>query len=154
MSSPPRNDQENFNPVRRTLLKALVAFSSVSTLGGVLVPIIGYLSPPTSQTGERGARVRVATVTEIQAAGGLVAPVNNKPVILTANQGAQVSAFSAICPHLGCVVRWKSGADYIECPCHDARFNAQTGAVISGPSPSPLPLREVIVENDDVFVIT
>lgn len=139
---------------RRNFVKGLMGFSIVATLGGVLAPIIGYLLPPSRQTSERGGRVQVASLTELQALGGLVAPANNQPVVLTFNQDSQVSAFSAICPHLGCVVRWKSDGGYIECPCHDGRFNAQTGAVISGPPPAPLPPREVIIEGDEIFVIT
>ena len=141
-------------PDRRRFVGSLVAFSIVAALGGVLTPILGYLRPPTLQSGEHGSRVRVASLTEIQAVGGLVAPANNKPVVVTATQGTDVHAFSAICTHLGCVVGWKNAGKYIQCPCHDARFNAQTGAVISGPAPSPLSPYEVVVEGDDVFVIT
>jgi cytochrome b6-f complex iron-sulfur subunit len=65
----------------------------------------------------------------------------------------EVSAFSAICPHLGCVVKWEASGRYIVCPCHDGRFNAQTGAVISGPPPGPLPKYNVTVDGDDVYVI-
>ena len=142
------------DPTRRNFMKGLLGFSILSTLGGVLVPIIGYLIPPKHQGSEKGGRVRVASLAELQAAGGLVVPANNRPVVLTATQGSKVNAYSAICTHLGCVVRWKSAAGYIECPCHDGRFNAQTGAVISGPPPAPLTSLQVIVEGDDVYVIT
>jgi len=142
-----------YNPGRRTFVKHLLGFSIIATLGGVLAPVIGFLAPRTSQRIERGGRVRVASLAELQAVGGLVTAANDHPIVLTSIQGTRVNAFSAICTHLGCVVKWKSAGRYIECPCHDGRFNAQTGAVISGPPPSPLPPREVILEGDDVFVI-
>lgn len=137
---------------RRSLIKGLLGFSIIATLGGVLAPIIGYLWPPARRTGVEGSRVRVASLTELQVAGGLVVPVESRPLVLTVTDDGQVHAFSAICPHLGCVVAWEQAGNYILCPCHDGRFNAQTGAVISGPPPSPLPPVDVFVSGDDVLV--
>lgn len=146
--------QTNHNPARRNFVKTLLGFSVIATLGGVLTPIIGYLFPPARQAGERGNRVRVASLAELQASGGLVVPAEGKPVVLTYSQSANVRAFSAICTHLACVVRWERAGGYILCPCHDGRFNAQTGAVISGPPPGPLPPRDVSVDGDDIYVTT
>jgi rieske iron-sulfur protein len=57
-----------------------------------------------------------------------------------------VAAYSAICTHLGCTVRFSeeamAGAPYshIHCPCHAGMFDPRRGAaVISGPPPRPLP---------------
>lgn len=141
-------------PPRRSVLKWLLGFSIFATLAGVLTPIIGYLWPPERQTSGAGARVRAVSLAELQLERGLVKPIESVPVVLTYNDNAGVKAFSAICTHLGCVVRWHAEGGYIECPCHDGRFNPQTGAVISGPPPAPLPPRDVAVEGDDVFVIT
>ena len=44
---------------------------------------------------------------------------------------------SAICPHLGGVVRWNAEAKSWDCPCHGSRFDTE-GAVLNGPSPSGL----------------
>ena len=41
---------------------------------------------------------------------------------------------------------------FILCPCHDGRFNAVNGAVISGPPPAPLPGLALTVEEDVVYV--
>jgi len=137
---------------RRSILKYLLTFSIVTTLGGVLTPIISYLWPPMRQTTVQGSRVRVASLKELEAAGGLITAVEGQAIVLTYSQNS-VKAFSAICTHLGCIVQWESAGKYIQCPCHDGRFNAQTGAVISGPPPAPLPPRETVVDGDDVFVI-
>lgn len=48
-----------------------------------------------------------------------------------------LKAFSAVCPHLGCIVQWNSDEKSFDCPCHGSRF-ASDGTVINGPSETDL----------------
>ncbi len=52
-------------------------------------------------------------------------------------------AVSAVCSHLGCIVR--DGGEGFACPCHGSRFDAR-GAVIGGPAPRPLSYVALTVE--------
>ena len=57
-----------------------------------------------------------------------------------------IVAYSAICTHLGCTVRFTEEPmdaapfPHIHCPCHAALFDPQKGGmVMGGPAPRPLP---------------
>ena len=46
-------------------------------------------------------------------------------------------AFSAVCPHMGCVVQWNAEERSFDCPCHGSRFTKE-GVVINGPATANL----------------
>jgi len=69
---------------------------------------------------------------------------------LLLNSGGQWKAFSATCTHAPCTVQY--GGSTITCPCHGGSFDANTGAVLGGPPPAPLPELGVLVQNGNVYV--
>jgi cytochrome b6-f complex iron-sulfur subunit len=150
----PDSDSSDLGPAmgRRRLITYLLGFSVVATLGGVLTPIIGYLWPPRRASAGGSGRVQIGTTTDFPAGQGKVVPVNNKPVIVVNTAQGGLKAFSAICTHLGCIVEWDQGRQFVLCPCHDGRFNPVNGAIISGPQPAPLPQLAVTVEGDAIYV--
>ncbi len=62
-------------------------------------------------------------------------------------------AFSMVCTHLGCPVRWLASADLFMCPCHGGVFYAD-GRVASGPPPKPLSRYRVRINNGEVQILT
>lgn len=62
-------------------------------------------------------------------------------------------AFSMVCTHLGCPVRWLASADLFMCPCHGGVFYSD-GRVASGPPPKPLNRYPVRVDNGEVQILT
>lgn len=59
-----------------------------------------------------------------------------KVAVYRAEDGT-VTRVSAICPHLGCTVRWNDLERSWDCPCHGSRFTPE-GGVIGGPAVRPL----------------
>jgi menaquinol-cytochrome c reductase iron-sulfur subunit len=63
--------------------------------------------------------------------------VVERQVVFLVKSGAEVTALSSTCTHLGCRVSWNADAQALKCPCHGGVFD-KTGAVKSGPPPAPL----------------
>lgn len=58
------------------------------------------------------------------------------------NESGSLQAFSAVCPHLGCIVRWNDAEKSFDCPCHGSRFSCE-GKVVNGPANDNLKRVEV-----------
>ena len=66
----------------------------------------------------------------------------------TGDNGEQVQAFNAVCPHLGCIYSYVGSRNEFYCPCHNSAF-AIDGEKIEAPgrmNPSPRPLDELETE--------
>ena len=137
---------------RRKVIHALLSTGFGAMLLSFAYPVLRFVVPP--RTGEpRIASVEVPwKAGEMKANSGRIFKFGSQPGILVKTPDGELRAFTAICTHLACVVGWQESGQYIQCPCHDGRFNAQTGAVISGPPPAPLPPVDVVVDGDDIYV--
>ena len=51
--------------------------------------------------------------------------------------GDDVTAFSPVCPHLGCRYNWNAEDQHFVCPCHGSVFS-KDGKVLHGPAPRGL----------------
>jgi len=74
------------------------------------------------------------------------------PYILIHLQEEEWRAFEQKCTHLTCAVRYEKEENKIHCPCHNGWFSADTGEVLQGPPPRPLPQLDVVVKEGKVFV--
>ena len=56
------------------------------------------------------------------------------------DEAGKVTAVSATCPHLGCIVNWNSAEKSWDCPCHGGRFTCE-GKIIQSPATKDLELK-------------
>jgi Rieske Fe-S protein len=72
-------------------------------------------------------------------------------VFVSTENGTDFVAFSNVCTHLGCRVRWVEERHEFFCPCHNGVFAAD-GTVLAGPPPRPLDRFETKVEDGQIFI--
>lgn len=75
----------------------------------------------------------VADPGEIAPDSGAVVRRGLKKVAVYRDAQGALHERSAVCTHLGCVVRWNSLEKSWDCPCHGSRFDSR-GRVINGPA--------------------
>lgn len=80
-------------------------------------------------------------------------PTDIDPAILVRKPDGTLAAFSQKCTHLACAVYYSAVQNRLECPCHEGYFSIDTGRVLQGPPPRPLP-RILLEERDGVIVAT
>jgi 3-phenylpropionate/trans-cinnamate dioxygenase ferredoxin component len=96
--------------------------------------------------------VPVASVADIPAGGMKCVAADGKRVVLAHVEG-QLHAFSDICGHRNAPLsRGRLSGYIVECPLHFAQFDVRDGKLIDGPISADLPVYEVRVEGDTVFV--
>lgn len=66
-------------------------------------------------------------------------PTEQDPCIMIRKPDGQLVAYSQKCTHLSCAVYYAKEHNRLECPCHEGYFSVDTGRVLQGPPPRPLP---------------
>lgn len=89
-------------------------------------------------------------LSSIPVGGSISSTLGGQPIVVAQPKKGEVTAFSAICTHMGCTVA-PAGLRY-DCPCHGSIFNAVNGDVIRGPAVRPLKRLSVSVSGDSVTV--
>ncbi len=91
-------------------------------------------STTTTAPAPAGNRLGPASTVPVGGAATFTDPATSGPGLVLRPSSDHFVAFSAVCPHAGCTVRYQSGAHLIACPCHGSQFDPTTGAVIQGPA--------------------
>jgi glycine/D-amino acid oxidase-like deaminating enzyme/nitrite reductase/ring-hydroxylating ferredoxin subunit len=68
--------------------------------------------------------------------------LDDKKIAAYKNYKGELCTYSAVCPHLGCILAWNNSEKSFDCPCHGSRFSP-SGDVINGPANSSLESLEV-----------
>ncbi len=71
--------------------------------------------------------------------------------VFLAAVGGELTAFSSVCTHLGCLVNWDNNKKEFICPCHAGKYD-MNGNVIAGPPPGPLTRLPLKIEDGKVYI--
>lgn len=133
---------------RRTFLGIILGGVGAVVAGVFTWPLFRYLSPIAKGEGEELVRIPRA---QIGVGGAHFFSFQGRPAVLLQPNAGEFLALSAVCTHLGCIVKWVDDSQEFLCPCHGGRFSP-AGQVLGGPPPKPLETYSVSLEGDDVLI--
>jgi glycine/D-amino acid oxidase-like deaminating enzyme/nitrite reductase/ring-hydroxylating ferredoxin subunit len=118
----------------------LLAFSRTRVRGGTWKYISENLDYPYYYVKDRlfgsdGKSTRV-----VKRGQGKILSFNGEHVACSRDDAGKLHTVSAICTHMGCLVRWNAAEHTWDCPCHGSRFKID-GEVLAGPAETPLESR-------------
>ena len=80
-------------------------------------------------------------------------PTEHDTSILVRTGADTFVAYSQKCTHLSCAVYYAPARRRLECPCHEGYFAVDSGRVLQGPPPRPLPRILLKREGDTIFAV-
>lgn len=143
MNDTPANSNE-----RRTFLGIILGGIGAVIAGAFSWPLFRYLSPIDKGGAEQ--QVRVAR-TQVGIGGAHFFSYQGRPAVLLQPSAGEFLALSAVCTHLGCIVKWVDDSQEFLCPCHGGRFSP-AGQVLGGPPPKALETYAVSLEGDEILI--
>ncbi|MCW8892231.1 MAG: ubiquinol-cytochrome c reductase iron-sulfur subunit [Deltaproteobacteria bacterium] len=143
MSDTPVNAKQ-----RRTFLGIILGAIGAVIAGAFSWPLFRFLSP--IDKGGEAEQVRVDRL-QIKVGDAHFFSYQGRPAVLLQPQAGEFVALSAVCTHLGCIVKWVDDSQEFLCPCHAGRFST-AGQVLGGPPPKPLTTYSVTIDGNDILI--
>ncbi len=138
--------EKNSSNSKRSFLKLLFLSVMAASFGGVVYPIIRYLSPLSQQQATEKVEI---SKDEVPIGKARFFSYKGSPAVVIQTKSG-FTALSAVCTHLGCIVKWLEDKNEFQCPCHAGRFDT-TGKVLSGPPPNPL--QQIVVAESGAKIV-
>jgi len=135
---------------RRTFLKLINRGLAVTGLAAIAGPIVAYFYPPKLEE-MPSEPVLVCAEGDLPVGTSKTVRFGRYPAIVV-NTPQGLRAYSAVCTHFACIVKWNAELNQIACPCHEGYFDPVTGEVLSGPPPTPLTALKVAVREGQIYV--
>jgi cytochrome b6-f complex iron-sulfur subunit len=146
--TPPPAPESAIEITRRRFLTLVFGVASALGLSAFAAPLVRFAYPVLKgQVFEKQKIAEVAAMTP----EGVRFDYQDVPSMLIQKEDKSFAAFSLVCTHLGCIVKWEPAKRDFHCPCHAGKFD-ENGVNVAGPPPSPLPKYKISVEGPDIFV--
>ena len=135
---------------RRDFLKLLQGAGALAGVGLIATPVVAYFYQPKLEELPTEP-VLVCPEAELPVGGSKTVKFGRYPALII-NLPDGLKAYSAVCTHFACIVKWNPDSGKIECPCHEGYFSVTDGSVTSGPPPAPLMTLETEVVDGQIYV--
>ncbi|MGH9633074.1 MAG: ubiquinol-cytochrome c reductase iron-sulfur subunit [Bryobacteraceae bacterium] len=137
--------------LRRQFTKFLVLTSFGMLAGNVWIWVKALFARPHASLPE----VWIAAASEVPAGGVklFTYPTPHDTAILVRKAGGALVAYSQKCTHLSCAVYYSKENNRLECPCHEGYFSIETGRVLQGPPPRPLPRIQLRQSGGQIYAV-
>jgi cytochrome b6-f complex iron-sulfur subunit len=109
----------------------------VGGLSALLGPVLSYFWPRELEL-TPSEPVRLGVPDSIAIGDSRKIRFGRYPALVIHSEQKGLVAYSAVCTHFACIVKWNPDSGMIECPCHAGFYDPLDGSVISGPPPRPL----------------
>jgi cytochrome b6-f complex iron-sulfur subunit len=145
-------DIEN-TPTRRAFV-GIAAAAGLCYAGAIGYPVYRYLASPAEMAASETAvtEITLDKAQDLPVASALMFKFGSSPAMLIHGADDSWVAFSAVCTHLGCTVKFEPDQNRIHCSCHGGVYDPHTGKNVSGPPPKPLKAYKVNVGATNVVV--
>ena len=135
---------------RRDFIKLAEGAGAIIGVAAIAGPVVAYFYPPKLEE-MPSEPVLVCAEEELPPGTSRTVKFGRYPAIVLHLESG-LKAYSAVCTHFACIVKWNPETARMECPCHDGYFSADDGSVISGPPPAPLTMLETEIVDGQIYV--
>jgi cytochrome b6-f complex iron-sulfur subunit len=136
-------------PARRRFFLTVLLGGIGAVLAGVAAwPVWEYLAP--AKGPKAGEKVTLPR-SQVPPGGAHFFTFHGHPAVVVQGKPGKFTALTAVCTHLGCIVKWLPEKNEFLCPCHAGRFSPD-GSVLGGPPPKNLESYPVNVQGDNLLI--
>jgi glycine/D-amino acid oxidase-like deaminating enzyme/nitrite reductase/ring-hydroxylating ferredoxin subunit len=114
-----------FDPQRSDIVRGAGEFLKSNAAAGVHL------------AADRLLRAKAVASPPIEPGRGAVFKDGGEQLAVSRSVDGELTALSAVCTHLGCIVDWNTIDQTWDCPCHGSRFD-HAGRVLAGPATKDL----------------
>ena len=142
-------EDNSISPDRRRFFLTILLGGVGAALAGLAAwPVWTYLAP--RKGAGAGEKVKVPRE-KVPIGQAHFFTFQGHPAVVVQPSAGKYIALTAVCTHLGCIVKWEADKEDFLCPCHGGRYSPD-GQVTAGPPPKPLESYPVAIQGDQVVI--
>lgn len=135
---------------RRQFIRMLSQGLALVGLAAIATPVVAFFFPAKLEE-MPSEPVLVSSETDLPENESKTIGFGRYPALVIHTQTG-LKAYSAVCTHFACIVKWNKDLEQIVCPCHEGYFSPEDGSVLAGPPPTPLLALPVHVIDGQIYI--